>query len=120
MLSRLSSFRLVFARDQVTFLELCNENQPIVVFNGACNYMYEYRLYLKPTIIWSRPPHTHVQDFEVELAGAHIMKVQVCSKSLLKEETYANGKIRVCLSASSIHTASSKPHPHTSSCRLRS
>ena len=36
-----------------------------------------------------------LQDFELEIAGAHMMKVQVCSKSLLKEETYAHGKIRV-------------------------
>ena len=35
------------------------------------------------------------QDFELELVGAHTMKVQICSKSLLKEETYAHGKIRV-------------------------
>ena len=39
----------------------------------------------------------------MELAGAHIMKVQVCSKSLLKEETYAHGKIRV----------SGRMHDHT-------
>ena len=37
-----------------------------------------------------------MQDFELELAGAHVMRVQICSKSLLKEETYAHGKIRVC------------------------
>ena len=36
-----------------------------------------------------------LQDFEIELAGAHIMKVQICSKYLIKEETYAHGKIRV-------------------------
>lgn len=36
-----------------------------------------------------------LQDFELELIGSHTMKVQVCSKSLLKEETYANGKVRV-------------------------
>ena len=36
-----------------------------------------------------------LQDFELEIAGAHMMKVQVCSKSLLKEETCAHGKIRV-------------------------
>lgn len=35
------------------------------------------------------------QDFELELVGSHTMKVQVCSKSLLKEETYAQGKVRV-------------------------
>lgn len=40
---------------------------------------------------------TRVQDFELELAGAHVMRVQICSKSLLKEETYAHGKIRVCV-----------------------
>lgn len=39
--------------------------------------------------------YTRVQDFELELAGAHVMRVQICSKSLLKEETYAHGKIRV-------------------------
>ena len=39
--------------------------------------------------------HTHMQDFELELAGAHVMRVQISSKSLLKEETYAHGKIRV-------------------------
>ena len=39
----------------------------------------------------------HIQDFELELAGAHVMRVQICSKSLLKEETYAHGKIRVCV-----------------------
>ena len=37
------------------------------------------------------------QDFELELVGSHTMKVLICSKSLLKEETYANGKIRVRL-----------------------
>ena len=45
-------------------------------------------------------PHTYLltvrlQDFELEIVGAHIMKVMVCSKSLLKEECYAQGKIRV-------------------------
>lgn len=38
-----------------------------------------------------------VQDFELEVAGAHIVKVNICSKQLLKEETYAHGKIRVSL-----------------------
>ena len=48
----------------------------------------------------------HVQDFELELAGAHVMRVQICSKSLLKEETYAHGKIRVCvLAVSPLFTA---------------
>ncbi len=35
------------------------------------------------------------QDFELELVGSHNMKVLICSKSLLKEETHAHGKIRV-------------------------
>ena len=48
---------------------------------------------LMPT--YSIPTNSLLQDFEVEIVGAHIMKIQVCSKSLLKEETYAQGKIRV-------------------------
>lgn len=35
------------------------------------------------------------QDFEIELTGAHMLKIQICTKSLLKEETHANGKIRL-------------------------
>lgn len=35
------------------------------------------------------------QDFELELVGSHNLKVLICSKSLLKEETYAHGKVRV-------------------------
>ena len=35
------------------------------------------------------------QDFELEVTGAHIIKVNIFSKQLLKEETYAHGKIRV-------------------------
>ena len=35
------------------------------------------------------------QDFELEVTGAHIIKVNICSKQLLKEECYAHGKIRV-------------------------
>jgi len=36
-----------------------------------------------------------VQDFEFELVGSHNLKILVCSKSLLKEETHAHGKMRV-------------------------
>ena len=35
------------------------------------------------------------QDFELEVTGAHIIKVNIFSKQLLKEETHAHGKIRV-------------------------
>ena len=35
------------------------------------------------------------QDFEVEAIGTHLMRVLVCSKSLLKEEICGHGKIRV-------------------------
>ena len=37
------------------------------------------------------------QDFEVEIAGAHMMKVMVFSKYLLKEEVCASGKLKVHL-----------------------
>ncbi len=35
-------------------------------------------------------------DFELEIVGAHIIKVVIFSKSLLKEEVCASGKIKVC------------------------
>lgn len=35
------------------------------------------------------------QDFEVEIAGAHMMKVMVFSKYLLKEEVCASGKLKI-------------------------
>ena len=57
--------------------------------------------------------HIHTQDFELELAGAHVMRVQICSKSLLKEETYAHGKIRVCILSAAVFIVVS--HPYTSS-----
>ena len=34
-------------------------------------------------------------DFELEIVGAHIVKVVIFSKYLLKEEVYATGKIKV-------------------------
>ena len=36
------------------------------------------------------------QDFEIEIAGAHMIKVIIFSKYLLKEEVFAAGKIKVC------------------------
>lgn len=35
------------------------------------------------------------QDFELEVVGAHMIRVTIFSKYLLKEEVYASGKIRV-------------------------
>ena len=35
------------------------------------------------------------QDFEMEVIGAHIIKVIIYSKSLLKEEVHTSGKFRV-------------------------
>ena len=35
------------------------------------------------------------QDFELEVVGAHMIRVIVFSKYLLKEEVHASGKIRV-------------------------
>ena len=34
-------------------------------------------------------------DFELEIVGAHIIKVVIFSKYLLKEEVFATGKIKV-------------------------
>ncbi|KAL5477962.1 hypothetical protein EMCRGX_G024828 [Ephydatia muelleri] len=38
------------------------------------------------------------EDFEVEATGTHLMRVLVCSKSLLKEEICGHGKIRLPVS----------------------
>ena len=57
------------------------------------------------------------QDFELEVAGAHIVKVTICSKQLLKEECYAHGKIRVGPAHAYWYVTYMKNHLYTKHCK---